>query len=40
VPTDEQIVDMLTKPLVKEKFVYFMDKLGVVQNTFLAERDC
>jgi len=40
VPTDEQIVDMLTKPLVKEKFVYFTEKLGVVLNTFLAKREC
>jgi hypothetical protein len=30
VPTDEQIADILTKPLVKGKFVYFMDKLRVV----------
>jgi hypothetical protein len=37
--TDEQIADILTKPLVKGKFVYFRDKLGVVQNNFLAKRD-
>jgi hypothetical protein len=40
VPTGEQIADILTKPLVKGKFVYFRDKLGVVQNTFLAKREC
>jgi hypothetical protein len=40
VPTGEQIADILTKPLVKGKFVFFRDKLGVVQNTFLAKREC
>jgi hypothetical protein len=28
VPTGEQIAEILTKPLVKGKFVYFRDKLG------------
>jgi hypothetical protein len=36
-PTDEQIVDILTKPLVKGKFVYFRDKLGVLENSSLAK---
>jgi hypothetical protein len=27
-PTDEQIADVLTKPLAKSKFEYFRDKLG------------
>ena len=36
VPMDEQIADVLTKPLGQGKFVYFWDKLGVV----LAEREC
>ena len=40
VPTDEQIVDVLTKPLGRGKFVYFRDKLGVVENVSLAEREC
>jgi hypothetical protein len=40
VPTSEQNADILTKPLVKGKFVFFRDKLGVVQNTFLAKREC
>jgi hypothetical protein len=40
VPTSEQLADILTKPLVKGKFVFFRDKLGVVQNTFLAKREC
>jgi hypothetical protein len=38
VPNGEQIADILTKPLVKGKLVYFRDKLGVVQNTFFANR--
>jgi hypothetical protein len=39
-PTDEQIADVLTKPLSKSKFKYFCDKLGVVENAPLAEREC
>ena len=30
--TDEQVVDVLTKPLSRIKFEYFRDKLGVVQK--------
>ena len=30
VTTDEQVVDVLTKPLSRVKFEYFCDKLGVV----------
>jgi hypothetical protein len=37
---DEQIADILTKPLSKAKFVYFIDKLGVMQNVSLIEREC
>jgi hypothetical protein len=40
ISTDEQVADILTKPLEKGKFVFFRDKLGVVQNTFLAKREC
>jgi hypothetical protein len=40
VPTGEQIADILRNPLVKGKFIYFRDRLGVVQNTFLAKREC
>jgi hypothetical protein len=32
VATDEQVVDVLTKPLSKVKFEYFKDKLGVVSH--------
>jgi hypothetical protein len=40
ISTDEQVADILTKPLVKGKFVFFRDKLGVVQNTFLIKMEC
>ena len=40
IPTYEQIVDVLTKPLSKTKFEHFRDKLGVVENASLAEREC
>ena len=38
--TDEHIADILTKPLSASKFVYFHDKLGMVENASLAEREC
>ena len=31
--TNEQIEDILTKPLSRVKYEYFRDKLGVMQNT-------
>lgn len=37
--TNEQVVDILTKALTKQNFVFFKDKLGVVQNTFLTKRE-
>jgi hypothetical protein len=40
ISTDEQIADILTKPLSKVKFEYFRDKLGVMQNVSLTEREC
>ena len=40
VPTSEQVAYILTKALMKGKFVFFRDKLGMVQNTFLAKREC
>lgn len=36
---DEQISDILMKALMKSKFFFFRDKLGVVQNTFLSKRE-
>ena len=40
ISTDEQVADILTKSLGRDKFVFFRDKLGVVQNTFLRKREC
>ena len=31
VATDEQIANVLTKPLARVKFEYFKEKLGVIQ---------
>jgi hypothetical protein len=39
VTTDEKIEDVLTKPLSRVKFVYFRDKLGVVQKDFPSKRE-
>jgi hypothetical protein len=32
ISTDEQIANILNKPLSKVKFEYFRDKLGVMHN--------
>lgn len=40
ISTREQVVDILTKPLVKEKIVFYRDKLGVVENPFLVRSEC
>ena len=32
VSTDEEVVDVLTKPLSRVKFEYFHDNLGVVRK--------
>ena len=34
VSTDEQVANVLTKPLSRVKFEYFCDKIGVVQKYF------
>jgi hypothetical protein len=39
-PTHEQIADIFTKPLANTKFEYFREKLGLVENASLAEREC
>ena len=39
-PTNQQVADILTKPLAKGKFEAFNDKLGLVQNSFLTKREC
>ena len=40
VPTNEQIVNVLTKSLGRGKFVHYQDKLGVVENVSLVKREC
>jgi hypothetical protein len=37
--THEQIADIFTKPLTKTKFEYFHERLGLVENASLAERE-
>jgi hypothetical protein len=32
ISTDEQVADVLTKPLSRVKFEHFRDKLGIVQK--------
>ena len=34
VVTEEQIADVLTKPLAKVKFEYFREKIGVLRSIF------
>ena len=40
VPTEKQIADVPMKSLGRGKFVYFRDKLRVVENVSLAEMEC
>lgn len=37
--TDDRTADIITKLLSRMKFVHFRDKLGVVENEALAERE-
>ena len=39
VPTEEQVGDVLTKPLSRVKFEYFQDKLGVVRKDLSRKRE-
>ena len=39
-PTDEQVDDVLTKPLTRMKFEYFCDRPGMADNASLVEREC
>ena len=39
VATNEQIVDVLTKPLNRVKFEYFRERLGVIQNETPRKRE-
>jgi hypothetical protein len=36
----EQIVDVFTKALARTKFEYFYERLGLVENASLVEREC
>jgi len=38
--THKQVADVFTKPLSKTKFEYFCERLGLVENASLAEREC
>ena len=40
IQTDEQVADILTKALCRQSFVKFRDKLGLLPNPFLVEREC
>ena len=40
IPLDGQVADTLMKALGKVRFIVFSDKLGVMHNTFLANRKC
>ena len=39
-PIDEQVVDVLTKPLTKMNFEYFHDRADVAENDSLTKREC
>jgi hypothetical protein len=38
--TDQQVADILTKPLAKGKFKMFRERLGLMENAFLGKRKC
>ena len=40
IQTDEQVADIFTKAHCKQSFVKFRDKLGLLSNTFLVEKEC
>eukprot|EP00253_Pinus_taeda_P011635 PITA_11635 len=40
IPTEEQDADILTKALPKCKFEFHIERIGVVDNPFLVEREC
>ena len=39
VPIEEQVADVLTKPLAHVKFEYFWDKLGLVRKDLSRKRE-
>jgi hypothetical protein len=38
--THEQVANVFTKPLARMKFKYFHERLGLVENASLVEREC
>jgi hypothetical protein len=40
IATSEQVIDILTKPLISRQFVQLRSKIGVAENDSLAEREC
>ena len=40
IQTDEQVADIFTKALCRQSFLNFKDKLGLLPNPFLVEREC
>ena len=38
--THEQVADVFTKPLARMKFEHFYERIGLVDNASLAEREC
>jgi hypothetical protein len=40
IQTNEQIADIFTKALSRQKFMKFIDHMGLRQNPFLVEREC
>ena len=39
VPTEEQVADVLTKPLSHINFEHFQEKLGVLRKDILGKRE-
>jgi hypothetical protein len=39
-PTHENITNIFTKPFSKMKFEYFHERLGMVENSSIFEREC
>jgi hypothetical protein len=37
---DQQMANIFTKALSKQKFMKFRDQMGLRQNPFLAKREC
>jgi hypothetical protein len=40
ISTHEQVADVFNKPLSRTKLEYFCERLGLVENASLAEREC